>query len=700
MCGIGGIFIRDPEIVKNGSDGLNDFVDIIFDKLESRGRHATGMVGVAPSSDPKEKPKVQFEKSAIPATRFIKGRDKLVPGTNMVLCHTRWFTKGTPSDNVNNHPVVHKTCFGIHNGMIKNDDKLFEDRKYKRSGEVDSEIIPAILAHTDWTKPEELKAAMEALQGDFAIAVIDPIRYPDTLLLAKGKGSPLYWLESKQFVMWASTYDALKEAWSECVGTPPAMKRFGPAEEGDLFVFGLGTTDKYKFEPKDGYDFGSAWAIRRPTPKAVPKTTGITTGMVRVPQTGSPGTRQGDSEKKDSDAGTPSTAVVVVKSGKSPDKKPPKVNFPSLAEEVNQRVFAADVREKVSKIRAEGVGIARFWEPGTAKSEGTKHSFCFICQYLVNDEDFTTHNTQNMCVDCAMVRHGMGQQIARGEEFKTDPEKKEVPKDDKTLLSTEQRELLYEWAENDDFIHHEVILELEATTGLHGELIEAIVFRIERDQDYDDSFDEIQELLCDEYDRVYLHQWAEWEDLDKDHTNTTTPQQTMLGWRAAFDKATVTEIEDEAAGDDPLDAEFTEIHGSVKPRQLELVPAHAARCRCGVIVHQPRDSRGLCRSCTAEEEVDAAHASFLHGSERPDKCLRCRKKARIWLHGHDKAVGYCSYHALRCQTDGCDNTPNHTGPDGRRYCHVHSRSVGGLKTHSVLSSMGYTFSEDREVKTA
>ena len=42
------------------------------------------------------------------------------------LVHVRDYTKGHPSIAANNHPVRHGAVVGIHNGIIANDDELFE----------------------------------------------------------------------------------------------------------------------------------------------------------------------------------------------------------------------------------------------------------------------------------------------------------------------------------------------------------------------------------------------------------------------------------------------------------------------------------------------------------------------------------------------------------------------------------------------
>src|SRR3982751_3757609 len=64
-----------------------------------------------------------------------------------LLVHVRDFTKGHPSLDANNHPIRHGSVVGVHNGIIKNDDELFEQHRIERAHPemtVDSEIIFAL----------------------------------------------------------------------------------------------------------------------------------------------------------------------------------------------------------------------------------------------------------------------------------------------------------------------------------------------------------------------------------------------------------------------------------------------------------------------------------------------------------------------------------------------------------------------------
>src|ERR671914_722083 len=60
------------------------------------------------------------------------------------LLHVRDYTKGHPTIEANNHPIRHGAVVGIHNGVIANDDRIFERYGFDRQEPemtVDSEAI-------------------------------------------------------------------------------------------------------------------------------------------------------------------------------------------------------------------------------------------------------------------------------------------------------------------------------------------------------------------------------------------------------------------------------------------------------------------------------------------------------------------------------------------------------------------------------
>jgi glucosamine 6-phosphate synthetase-like amidotransferase/phosphosugar isomerase protein len=123
-----------------------------------------------------------------------------------VLLHVRDFTKGPPAIAANNHPVRHGVVVGVHNGIIENDDELFERHGWARhepDQTVDSEIIFAVAESTN-SDP----AALEQLHGAMAAAWMDE-RVPETLFVARGVCRPLWLGAGRHEVFFASTRSTL-----------------------------------------------------------------------------------------------------------------------------------------------------------------------------------------------------------------------------------------------------------------------------------------------------------------------------------------------------------------------------------------------------------------------------------------------------------------------------------------------------------
>jgi glucosamine 6-phosphate synthetase-like amidotransferase/phosphosugar isomerase protein len=130
-------------------------------------------------------------------------------GASQALVHVRDYTKGHPSLAGNNHPVRHGAVVGIHNGIIVNDEELFEAHGWERAEPemtVDSEAIFALAEE----RPRSAEA-LEELYGAMATAWLDR-RAPGELFLARGVGRPLWIGEGPEEVAFASTREALELA--------------------------------------------------------------------------------------------------------------------------------------------------------------------------------------------------------------------------------------------------------------------------------------------------------------------------------------------------------------------------------------------------------------------------------------------------------------------------------------------------------
>lgn len=240
MCGIAGIHFKRPGALSPAQ--TERFVNCLLLGIEHRGTDATGIVSVAPGGK-----KIVLSKEALAAEDFIKIRPSLGDDPlRSILLHTRFATQGHQSRNVNNHPVLHGTTFVTHNGHIGNDADLFKANEIERLGEVDSEVIAALINKVGF---DNVCLALQELQGGFAIAAIDA-QTPDKLVLAKGNSSPLVIFENKDFIVWASLREAIEEAWGATLGTPPRKWKFQEFKPGQILMFNGAERELLEFKVK------------------------------------------------------------------------------------------------------------------------------------------------------------------------------------------------------------------------------------------------------------------------------------------------------------------------------------------------------------------------------------------------------------------------------------------------------------------
>lgn len=241
MCGIMGIHFKKPKDKGIGQERLEAFVNAMLLSIESRGKDATGLLTVDNHGVP------TLIKADVAASTFVNWRDPIPKKVRTILGHTRLATQGVPTNLDNNHPVQFGSCFAIHNGHISNDTELFQTHSLDRQAEVDSEIIPALFNKYGLDNPRDV---LEELEGGYAIAAVDPDRFPGMTVLAKGWSSPLKVLETKYAWVWASTDEAILKACEAVLGFKPSASKIEDYTVGDMLVIQGDKAEKKDFWPK------------------------------------------------------------------------------------------------------------------------------------------------------------------------------------------------------------------------------------------------------------------------------------------------------------------------------------------------------------------------------------------------------------------------------------------------------------------
>lgn len=179
MCGIGGIVQLDK---RKQLSRLNQIRAIaLLTGLQSRGDQAWGVFlkkiknnenlncGVKDDT-------LSGELFKLPGSvsEFFSYRESKIDlnHTSLILMHTRQSTKGSPEENINNHPFSTDDFILAHNGSISNADELIKKFNIKTDIECDSYIILALIQHfydeNGNNVVEAIKETTKELTGGFA----------------------------------------------------------------------------------------------------------------------------------------------------------------------------------------------------------------------------------------------------------------------------------------------------------------------------------------------------------------------------------------------------------------------------------------------------------------------------------------------------------------------------------------------------
>lgn len=220
MCGIFGVMAAGQSNVS--TELVEDSIKRLFRLSESRGKESAGLALLSGDS-------ISVLKQPIPASRFIRTptyrrvlggafRDGNSNGrlrhSVAIMGHSRLVTNGAQEDNRNNQPVVAGDIVGIHNGIIVNDQELWQQfPDMRRHFEVDTEVLLSLIRHFCARGDSLLQAAGRAfakIDGCAAVSLF--FSDFDHVLLATNNGS-LYLCRSRTapFCLYASEEFILKQ---------------------------------------------------------------------------------------------------------------------------------------------------------------------------------------------------------------------------------------------------------------------------------------------------------------------------------------------------------------------------------------------------------------------------------------------------------------------------------------------------------
>jgi glucosamine 6-phosphate synthetase-like amidotransferase/phosphosugar isomerase protein len=246
MCGIAGYSLKPDAAIERTLAA-----QALLAGIAERGADAVGYAHRAPGGP------VSVHKRRSGASALLSEL-RIPEDAAEVLVHVRDYTKGHPTIAANNHPVRHGRVVGVHNGIILNDEEIFERHEFERDQPEMSVDTEAILALVQAFGPSG--ESLERLHGSMASAWLDE-REPGVVHLARGVGRPLWTGESRDGIFFASTEHALEVC--ERFLQVPLKKR--EVEEGTLLTLELGReTGRQRFRPDRGFTEQPLPAVRAP----------------------------------------------------------------------------------------------------------------------------------------------------------------------------------------------------------------------------------------------------------------------------------------------------------------------------------------------------------------------------------------------------------------------------------------------------
>jgi glutamine phosphoribosylpyrophosphate amidotransferase len=137
MCGIAGLYNPNREIID-----WDDVFDL-WDAISDRGKQASGIAWVHGKKNDLKVTVIKAPKTPREMKKFMGDMASKYDRPLIIMMHTRFATQGSVKDNRNNHPVLSGNIVLTHNGVIYNDDVLFDIMKIKPEYEVDTEALAA-----------------------------------------------------------------------------------------------------------------------------------------------------------------------------------------------------------------------------------------------------------------------------------------------------------------------------------------------------------------------------------------------------------------------------------------------------------------------------------------------------------------------------------------------------------------------------
>lgn len=221
MCGIFGVTLSEKS--NYSSKNVNEVLKKIAHISESRGKDSSGLAIRNETTK-----RIDVVKGDIPIRQLTKNYEAdsyLSESLNqyqkkssfLTFGHARLVTNGSQLKAVNNQPVVKDGVTLIHNGIITNNEELWDANKdINREFNIDTEIINSLLQKNISKSKNLIEGAnlcFNSLIGTFSVAIT--FESFNAFMLATNNGSLYYLTNEKDFLIFASEEYYLKQLKDE-----------------------------------------------------------------------------------------------------------------------------------------------------------------------------------------------------------------------------------------------------------------------------------------------------------------------------------------------------------------------------------------------------------------------------------------------------------------------------------------------------
>ena len=263
---------------------------------------------------------------------FIKAWRRTKRNAKVFLGHCRKKSRGSANNNNNNHPICVGDVVGIHNGTLDNDNRIFENLKCGRNGEVDSEAIIRLIHHYTKNGKEPFTTQMlrdigQRLSGTYAVIAMsgnNPYQVcafrdskPIEILLVKPLSLVVLASEKKFLDMALWRFNKLGNLYMPEANFPTIEKddiEFKTMQDDSGAIFDLTTKITAKTELGDLFDWEKipreiVSGYEKETADTTYKKTGFYTGQNQWKEASS------NQKKEDNPVGSKSTGKSSCKTG-------------------------------------------------------------------------------------------------------------------------------------------------------------------------------------------------------------------------------------------------------------------------------------------------------------------------------------------------------------------------------------------------